>query len=838
MDLHSPGNCETCTLPGVNTTTPARRRRRFHLFTRVDRLVLQEIIGPTVVGFLVYTFLLMMRAIFGLVEEVLVRGLAVSDALRLIQVTVPHIVVLTLPMSFLFGVLIGIGRLHGDNEIVALQAGGISLRSILKPVVVFALLLVSFNGWLTLSVMPEANRELRRLKVRLFKSSNMLGRIEPKVFYEHFPGILLYVRGLDENTGIWKKVLIFQKADRGRGGQLIVADRGRMVDRQEGVDQGENGNGIPWLLLTGVTRYEFDPSDPGKLRINSSETELVHPARKHHGKYTINLGMRERSTKELLQIVRKTRKLPSTGKPEAEQRDLYYAEVELQKRLAIPAAALVFGLIALPLGIGSRSSKRGRGFLLSIGIIVLYYVILNNGEFLARQGKVPAFVGVWAANVVLFVAAIVLLRRNGRWLGERRRGGGLLGAVVQALRTRLRVLGKLFGRGRSEERTPLTGSIPVALQRQRTGAVTRFPTLLDRYMTLRFLAPLAFVLLSVSVLYIVVDLADKIDEMAKHTATAWVFLQYYWNIIPQVILDVTPLGMLIAVLLLFSLLEKNLELTALKAGGISLYRVIVPILLVTVVASGAIAVFQESVVPRANRTAQRLLDQIKGRKTPRTVTAADRQWIFSRDGTTLFNYLRYDPDTQTLIRFSMYRFDASGKLCFQLYAERAMYRDGAWEIDSGWFRQIHPNGRDEFHKVTSPMALQVSEPPGYFAGKRHAPSEMSYLELRRHIADLAASGYHSARLEVRLNQKLTYPLSVLIMILLGLPFGLNRTGGRRSSAMQGIAIGLALGIGYFLLTALFGKMGEANLLPPALGAWTPAVLAGLFGINRLTTLKT
>jgi len=76
------------------------------------------------------------------------------------------------------------------------------------------------------------------------------------------------------------------------------------------------------------------------------------------------------------------------------------------------------------------------------------------------------------------------------------------------------------------------------------------------------------------------------------------------------------------------------------------------------------------------------------------------------------------------------------------------------------------------------------------------------------------------------------------MVLLGLPFGLNRSGGRRVSAMQGVAIGLALGIGYFLLMALFGKMGEANLLPPVLGAWAPVILAGLFGINRLTTLRT
>lgn len=812
-------------------------------FSQVDRLVLHEVLGPTVLGFVVYTFFLMMRAVFSLVEEVLVRGLSLMDAGRLLYVTVPHVVVLTLPMSFLFGVLIGVGRLHGDNEVIALEAGGISLARLLRPVLVLSLILMSFNLWLTTGVMPEANRELRRLKIRLFKSSSLIGRIEPKVFYEDFPGMLLYVRGIDPGTGIWRGVLIFQRGYSGRGSQLVVAERGRMAERAPEAGEAPGANERPWLMLSGVTRYQFNPKDPAKLSINSSESELVQPSPKHKGTVTINLGMRERSTGELLGIVRRAAHSREGGRDRAtsgsvSRRDLDFARVELQKRIAIPAACFVFGLIAVPLAIGSRATGRGRGFLISVGVIIMYYVILNNGEFLARQGRIPAFAGVWAANLLAAGTAMVLLRRKGRWLGERSRGSGWMAAAIQAVADWLQSVRTALSTGRRTDvaRPPLTGSIPLALQRQRS--TVRFPTLLDRYLSLRFLGPVAFVLLSVSALYIIVDLADKIDEMAKHTATAIIFLRYYWNIIPQIVLDVTPLGVLIAVLLLFSLLEKHLELTALKAGGISLYRVIVPILLVTLAATAGIAVFQESVAPRANRKAQQLLDIIKGRKAPHAVMVADRQWLFSRDGTTLFNYLRYDPERQTLIRFSMYRFDDTGKLSFQLFAERAQYVDGAWEVDSGWFRQIHPNGRDEFHKVTSRMALQVAEPPGYFAAKRHAPSEMSYRELRRHIADLAASGYHSSRLDVRLQQKLTYPFSVLIMVLLGLPFGLNRSGGRRVSAMQGVAIGLALGIGYFLLMALFGKMGEANLLPPVLGAWAPVILAGLFGINRLTTLRT
>jgi lipopolysaccharide export LptBFGC system permease protein LptF len=114
---------------------------------------------------------------------------------------------------------------------------------------------------------------------------------------------------------------------------------------------------------------------------------------------------------------------------------------------------------------------------------------------------------------------------------------------------------------------------------------------------------------------------------------------------------------------------------------------------------------------------------------------------------------------------------------------------------------------------------------------------MSVRELRTYIDELIESGHHPARLIVRWHQKFSYPLSAFLMVFLALPFGLNR-GGRRVTTMQGVAVALILGIVYYVSVAFFGKLGEAEVLPAVIGAWAPAVLATLFAINRLTTLRT
>ena len=787
------------------------------LFGVVDRFVVREVLPPTILGFITYTFLVVMRGIYSLIEQVLIRGVSPADAGRVLLATLPHIVVLTIPMSFLFGVLIAVGRMNADSELVALQAGGIPLSRLLRPILILGLLLTGLNAYLYLEVIPKSSLNLRELRVRLFSGAKNIGRIEPKVFHEELPNVLLYLRDVDTESGEWRDILFYDSSNPGEE-RLTLAQRGSMVaagtPAMTDVDptSGEMPENEQWIRLEDVVTHQFSRDDPETYRVNKNRTQLMRPTLQGRGTVRYRLGMGERGTRELVSFIR-GHDLPHAedGDPLSQeeltsQRRL--AAIELNQRLAIPCACAVFALLALPLGVGTRSGGRGRGFVISVAVVLVYYLVSNQGKMLAIEGAVPPWVGIWLPNIVLSVTALLLMRRMGRWLGERDRGETLVGRAIKWWRSwRLnRRSEKEVGRAPS----PLTGSVPLNIQRRRYA--TRFPALFDRYITRRLLPPLLLVLGSTALLYIVIDLSDRAEDMAKNDVSSQVIFGYYANLIPQVFLDVTPFALMIAVLILLTVLERQQELTALKAAGISLFRLTVPILLIAAVAAGGLWILGEIVVPEANREAQRLRDQIMGRDTRRSYRSSDRQWLMSRDDEALYNFLRYDAPSETLIRFTLFRIDENMKLKFHLFTRRARFLNGVWIADSGWFRQIYPDGTDQYRKIESPMALDISEEPDYFGQEYRTPAEMSIGELGDYINELIDSGYRPSNLIVRWHQKLTYPLSAFVMVLLALPFGLSR-GGRRVSTMQGVAIALVLGIAYTMLIALSPSSAKWRCCP-------------------------
>lgn len=812
-------------------------------FGRIDRFAIREVVPPALMGLLVYTFLLMMRPIFGLIEMVLVRGVTWSDASAVLGNTIPHVLVLTVPMSFLFGVLIAVGRMNSDNEIIAMQAAGIPSSRLLRPIVLVGVLLAIVNGWMYLMIIPESNRSLREMRVSIFANAKNIGRIEAGIFYEEFPNLLLYVREVADRGSRWRGVMIFDTTDPVEQ-RLTLARHGGIVTTGESASPTANDEDSRierWILLEDVVNHQFSRAEPEAYRFSESYQQVFRPdgPLNQKGVSHYQLNMRERQTLSLVQFLR-TNTFDGLSSEDVEtdpekavlQRRL--AVIELNRRVAIPFACVVFALLAVPLGVGSRSGGRGRGFIVSIGVILAYYVMNNNGEILAVEGRIPAWLGMWIANIILLCLSVFLITRMGRWMGERQRPEGPIARFLRHRKAKRRAVaeaGRCFRDGEV-----LSNGLPIGFERARVS--TGFPTILDRYVIRRLLGPLALVLVSTSLLYVVIDLTDNVDDMAKNHVPFDVIVGYYFNLIPQLIMDIMPLALMIAVLILLTVLERQQELTAFKAAGISLYRVVIPILLIASVSAGAMWILSEKVVPNSNRDAKRLLDRIKGRDdAPRLYTSGGRQWLLSRDDQSFYSFLQFDESDQSMVRFTKLTVDEGMKLNFHLFAQRVTFVNGAWMAQSGWFRRLQPDGSVEFEIINSPMELGVPETPEYFAHERRLPAEMSVKELRAHINELVDSGHHPARLIVRWHQKFAYPLSAFLMVFLALPFGLNR-GGRRVTTMQGVALALVLGIIYYVSVAFFGKLGEAEVLPAVIGAWAPAILASLFAINRLTTLRT
>ncbi len=826
------------------------------LVTRLDRHITSEVTVPSVLAFFVYTMLMLMNGLFSLMEQVVVYGVSLENALRIVLIGIPNVAIITIPVSFLFGVLLAAGRLTADNEIIAMQSAGISVARLYKPILIIGLGLTLFNAYLSEAVIPRSNRQVQELKRTMFSAGNAIGRIQPRVFYDELPNLLLFIQDIDQSTGHWMNVLIHRTVSPDEE-QLTFASRGRLVsatgDSKDallvGADGEENvslnSSDEPqesWILLEDMVTHTINRKHPEKFLTSTVQTHLFRPRPDDplQGQTTYRLSLRERSRQDLLKVLREgvldgEEDVSDSPKDrERRERQRREAALELHHRFAIPAACTTFALLALPLGIGTRSGGRGRGFFYSILVVLVYFVLDNYAAFLVMNRGVPPWLGVWIPNIALTLAALFLARRMGRWLGERQASETWLNRLLRRLWTwRANRHSRRGGHGETRE---LTGSIPIGIQRRRYGS--GFPILLDRYLSRRFVPPLALVLLSTTSLYIIGDLTNRIDEIAQNHASSEVVLAYYLNTIPRAIFDVLPFAILIAVITVLTVLERQQEMTALKAAGLSVYRLMVPLVLIACLAGGAMWLLGEEIVPKSNRTSWRLLDQIKGRSSTRGSFAMDRNWLLARDGQTFYTFLRFDMDQKSLIRFSMFQVDSEMRLRYQLSTPRVWYDRGGWFTDGGWYRTITGDGEEEFRKIVRKTEVGIPEAPVYFGQERHHPSEMSIQELGRFIDELRASGYQPAALTVRWHQKLTTPLSALVLTLLALPFALGRTG-LRASTMHGVATATILGVGYFmLLVPLFGKLGEAEFLPPIVGAWAPVLLATLFAVNRITSIRT
>lgn len=765
----------------------------------------------------VTTFLLLIRALFVLADLFIARNVELGTVVRLLLLGVPNILALTLPIGTLFAVLMTAARWAADSELIAMQACGVPLRRVARPLVALAVLVFAGDVALTVAIMPAANAQLSGLTRKIaFSAAN--AAVEQKVFAEDFPGQLLYVDKIDRGTGRWHGILLFDTSNPTQE-SLVTADSGDLaIDPHDG---------SAWLNLQDTTTHLLRPDEPDSYRKNDNNELRIRLRQAPVGSgQTTQLGVRETSTRALLDRVRR-----AGGADTDQARE---ALVELNKRVAIPAAAIVFALVGFPLGIRNRRGGKGFGLTASVGLVVAYYVLLNNGELFATSGKIPVGVGMWLPNLVLLLVAAALFHRASR--GAAGGGGGSTLAAFSTTAAALagapfRLAGAALRRlwfGKRDEAAGAADAAPVRVP----GTLG----IVDRYLLRQCLSFFALVVVAVCALWVAVDLSGNLEDIRRHAVPLVTVASYYLFSIPQILHDTLPLAFLIAFLATATMLERRNETTAFKAAGISLSRVALPLLLLGAASGVGLFFLDDHVTQRAERSKQQLEDVLRGRKVARSYRATDRPYVFLPDGRTLVNFLEFDPDTNTLIRPSVFVFDQRFNLRTRYMAKRATFVNGKWRAEGAWSRTFMADATPEFVSYPGPVDLPLSVRPDYFGREYRRPEQMSFGELRRYISTLRAAGYRVDRLVVQLNQKVAYPFSLVLLAWLALPFAFRP--GRSRSAIGGIALALVLGMAYFGLTALVTQLGEAALVPPALASWTPTVVFALLAVNRHTTLRT
>ena len=811
----------------------------------LTRYIFKEMLGPTALGFAFYTFIILMKNLFDFAGMIIKRSLPASTVVRLLYLSLPHIVVLTVPMSLLFGILIAIGRLSSDSEIIAMRALGISTRTIYRPVFFFSFLVFLINLYLMNFVLPRGNAELQALRSEIF-TSQIEKELKPRVFYDEYENLTIYVNDVDSKTLQWKGVFVADSrtADETRtgtsSGPVTIAQQIQNARRDAAQPQSilpqrssnkvivaDTGNlsvlkpsNQVWLNLKSAETHLWDPKKADRYDLNSNAVQRMRLP----DKFSDSTGGYQRSLREMSfrELMEQARWSQYSRDPDA--RTTYWAaKVEMNKMFAIPFACIAFGILGLPLGITNRRGGRSSGFSLSIAIILVYYVMIYNGEHLADSGKVGPAVAMWTPNVILMALGIYLLIRANRDSGAQREDGGIIRRLIQAIKSRRR---SATVAGSADEETGILSRFDIT-----------FPNTLDRYILREFLKILALVLASTAALFVIFDYTDLSGDIRANHISLQTVLAYYRFGLFGILNYTLPISVLVATLVTFGIFSKNNEVTAFKSSGMSLYRAALPIVGMAIAISGLAYLQLDYVLPYSNQRVEELRNKIKAKRISSSAAAPHQQklWFLGK-GRYLINFLAYDRDEKELSQVQVFEFHPTKfRLTRRIYADHARWDGVGWVFSSGWMRSFGDSGTSTYAPITRPLRLYYSERPEDFATEARAPEQMTFAQLRRYIETIRKSGYAAEELSVKLYTKTSWPFISLVMALIALPFAF-RIGKR--GALYGVGVGLILGIVYWMVFAVFTKFGEVGNLPAILSAWSANILFAIAAIYLFLNVET
>jgi LPS export ABC transporter permease LptF/LPS export ABC transporter permease LptG len=785
----------------------------------LDRYLVREILLPFCLWLVLLTFVLMMPPILQNAEQLIAKGVAWPTIVRVLLTLVPQALGITIPMALLLGILIGLGRLSADREFVVLQACGVSLFRVLRPIVVLAVVAWAATTYVMVVALPNANQTFRQVTFNII-ASKAESDIKARVFFTQFPNRVLFVRDVEPSGG-WRDVFLADDTHQGETNVYFARHGTLLVDRVKKIVE---------LGLDRGTRYTTFSTKPDEYDISSFErlvlnmdAETVFPATR------LMKGDNEMTIAELRQKIAANQK---AGQPTGSQ---FYT---IQQKFSIPVACLVLALIGGGLGVSNRKDGKLAGFVIGVGVIFLYYVLLWTSRAGAISGTLAPGLAAWIANIVLGLAGVGLLV----WRA---------GAADQPIRISV----PAFWRGwAARSGTPAPAEGPTTW-RQRVVVVIRVPyvdlprpTLLDLYVSRQYLRIFVLAFVSLVGLFYISTFIDLADKLFRGTATSGLLLRYFYWETPQYVYYIIPLSGLVATLVTIGLLTRNSELIVMRACGISLYRSAAPMLLFAAVGSGVLFEMQEHVLAGANREAQRLNATIRGWPV-QTFGTLDRRWILGNTG-AIYHYDIFNPAVNQFAGLSIFQIDdAAWRLGSLTYAKNVSLVKGpgaggepslVWLARDGWSRDFTIEaGHDTAGTVVNyqPFAQRpVSlEPPKFFNAPEPDADRMTYAELKRYVTELQASGYYVINYIVQLHRKVAFPFVTVVMTLLAIPFA--ATSGRRG-ALYGIGIGIVMAIAYWIMLSVFGALGAGGAMSPLLAAWAPNILFGAAAAVMLLSVRT
>lgn len=720
---------------------------------------------------------------------------------------VPNVIAFTCPMAVLVGVIIGLSKMQGDSELVAIRAAGVGNFHITLPALIVGILLSIFAFFINLYGVPLAARVVRQvaLKTAIYKLESP---IEPGVFNTEIAGYTVYVKDGDISDGQWRNIFVHTQDEKTGTVRLVTSTNGR-IDTT-----GEHSE----LVLENAVATTFNNSRTDSKFISERIGEARFAIQTKRGELVQKLSSADLTPEELglAQLS------DYAGKQEGRERT--EAEILWLRRIVLSITPIIFCLLGTALVLRFNRQGRGFGIVIALASLIGYYLLAFLGEQLARTGRVSVVAGSFLP-IVVGIAAIV-------WFN---------------LSSRLAIAARIA----DEVRQAVSGVNFASLWPRRSNRFIDITTGIRDFDLIANI--LKYYLLTLGFLG-AVFLIFTAFELWKFAGTIdggiWLLLKYLLYLLPFVYVQLAPSAAMIATLATYVIKSRQNEIVTWTSAGMSVYRLLLPCMLFMFVLGVFNWQVQERIAPPANQRQDELRTQLRSRgaipnRSGKFWVANDRR-IFSfelvtdeeihnldaSDNAKRYLALRRCSATCAVKNLTVYEFADSWAQVQAIYqVDSAIWDDTGIRFTGPATKSALEEGRVVRSELQDGSLEETSNP---FAQIRKKPSHLTTSEIREQL-DNTDSEVERRSFGVALEKRYTAIFLPLIISLFTAPFALSLS--RKGKA---VTIGYAVGLWLLFMgvTSTFDQFGLNGYLSPSFAVWSPLVLFALLGTYSLSRVQT
>ena len=356
--------------------------------------------------------------------------------------------------------------------------------------------------------------------------------------------------------------------------------------------------------------------------------------------------------------------------------------------------------------------------------------------------------------------------------------------------------------------------------------------ILNRYILSEYLKIFFFTLTALTLLFTVVDFFEKVEEFVKFKASIISIFKYLLFKVPMFIHFMVPMAILLATVICMGILSRHNEITAMKACGMGLHRITMPILTTAAVISFFVFLNSEYILPITNRITNHTFRVDIKKQIERGIYQKNRMWYRSENG-NIWNIDLFDAQAGTLIGVSIFKFH-DGRLKERIDCGHAKWTGTEWLFSGGWIRNFDEEGSFN-SEYFEDRVFPLPEKPADFMTVSVGPEEMSFQEIRNYIKKIKREGLDATRYIVDMHIKLSFPTIAFIMALIGIPFSIRT--GRQGGFTVGVGLSVVIGFVIWFIFSMGVSLGHAGKLPPFISAWGANIIFTAGGIYFLTTSR-